>query len=180
MKKQKEEIVEHLGELQVPNLVFTERANGSIRVQQDFSTCPTMAEQHTAHLTDVNYLIERFKPDELAAYVAAKSQSKIPLPNHDWSKEPDSTGARNILYQLRQAYRDLPEDVRIHFKDHVEYLKFIDNPANAEKMIKLGFMTRKQVEATATEPNQIAQQQKEKAQQPAFDPTGTQKPPNPS
>lgn len=122
------------------------RSNGSVRIQQDFSNCPSMAEQHTAHLTNLNWLIDRFKPDELAAYIAARNDYRREIVGHDFSQEPSMQDAKNVVYQSRKAFDDLPDDVKNNFKNHVEFLKFIDNPANAEKMIKLGILTPKTIE----------------------------------
>lgn len=152
MKKQEKidystgEIIEQKFE-QLNQVIIKEtiRPNGTIRLQQDFSNCPTRAEQHTAHLTDINYLIQRYKPDELAAYIAAKSKSKQEIIGHDFSKEPDLQGAKNIIYKSKQQFEALDPKIRDSFKNHVEFLKFIDNPANAEKMVQLGLLTKKQV-----------------------------------
>lgn len=125
--------------------VITKRPNGTTRIQQDFQFCPTMAEQHTAHLTDINYLIERHKPDELAAYIAARSQYRQEIIGHDFSKEPSLQEAKNLVYQSQVNYNNLPEDIKKHFRNHVEFLKFVDNPANAEKMVKLGLLTKQEI-----------------------------------
>jgi len=123
------------------------RENGTRRIQQDFEFCPTMAEQHTAHLTDINYLIERYKPDELAAYMAARAQYRSEILGHDFAAELDLQEAKNVVYRSRQEFEKLPEEVRASFSNHLEFLKFMDNPANAEKMVKLGLMKPQQVEA---------------------------------
>lgn len=124
----------------------TVRPNGTLRIQQDFSNCPTMAEQHTAHLTNLNYLIAKYKPDELAAYMAAREVHRREILGHDFSVEPSLQEAKNIIYKSRKEFDELPEDVKSQFKNHVEFLKFIDNPANAEKMLKLGILTQKQID----------------------------------
>lgn len=146
-----EKIDMQTGEITSPKLnevivKITPRRNGSKRVQQDFSNCPTLAEQHTAHLTDINYLIKKYKPDELAAYIAAKNQYRQEIVGHDFSKEPSLMEAKNIIYRSQQEFENLSDDIKKNFRNHVEFLKFIDNPANAEKMIKLGILTTKQVE----------------------------------
>lgn len=124
----------------------TVRPNGSVRIQQDFSNCPTMAEQHTAHLTDINYLMKKYKPDELAAYIAARSQYRQEILGHDFSQEPSLQDAKNLVLQSRKEFESLPDDIRLQFPNHLEFIKFIDNPANAEKMIKMGLLKPKQVE----------------------------------
>lgn len=124
----------------------TVRPNGTLRIQQDFSNCPTMAEQHTAHLTNINYLIQKYKPDELAAYMAARSQYKREILGHDFSKEPELADAMNVVVKSKREFNALPDDIKKHFANHLEFLKFIDNPANEEKMIKLGLLTPKQID----------------------------------
>lgn len=137
----------HEAQLNEVVTVVTLRKNGSVRIQQDFSNCPSMAEQHTAHLTNINYLMEKFKPDELAAYVAARNSHRQEIIGHDFSREPNLQDAHNIIYRSKQEFENLSEDIKQHFKSHLEFLKFIDNPANEEKMYKLGILTKKQVEA---------------------------------
>lgn len=125
----------------------TKRPNGSTRYQLDFSNCPTLAEQHTAHLTNINYLMEKYKPDELAAYLAARNQYRQEILGHDFASEPNLQEARNVIYRSKQEFEELPDEIKHSFKNHLEFLKFIDNPANAEKMLKLGILKPKQLEA---------------------------------
>lgn len=126
----------------------TVRANGTIRIQQDFSNCPTLTEQHSAHLTDLNYLIEKYRPDELAAYMAARETYRQEILGHDFSNEPNLQESRNHVYRLKKAYDELPDDIRFQFRSPAEWYKFIDNPANQEKMLKLGLIKPKQLEET--------------------------------
>jgi len=160
----KEEIIKE-GKL---NEVITRtilRKNGTTRIQQDFEFCPTLAEQHTANVTDINWLMKQYKPDELAAYIAAKNQHRLELIGHDFSKEPNLQEAKNITYQLKQNFDALPEEVRSNFKNHVEFLKFIDNPANQEKMLKLGLMTKKEITQNVTPVTPTTQEAKEPKEQ---------------
>lgn len=139
----------------------TRRSDGSLRIQQDFTNCPTMAEQHTAHLSDINYLIAKYKPDELSAYLAARSQYRTEVLGHDFSQEPDLQDAKNILYKSKQEFETLPDEVKFQFKSHLEFLKFIDNPDNVQKMLKLGILTVNQIEKIQIPeqtPNQNLQQ----------------------
>lgn len=124
---------------------ITKRSNGTIRIQQDFSYSPTMAEQHTAHLTDINYLIKKYKPDELAAYIAARNQYRQEILGHDFASELTLQEAKNVVYRSQQEFERLPDDIKYSFKNHVEFLKFVDNPQNAEKLIKLGYITKEQL-----------------------------------
>lgn len=135
-------------ELKLNEIIFvhTTRADGSRRIQMDFRNCPSMAEQHTAHLSDVNYLVKKFQPDELAAYITARSAHRQEILGHDFSQEPSLQDAKNVIYHLRKSFEELPDSIRSHFKNHVEWLKFIDNPANQKKMIELGILTKKEIQ----------------------------------
>ncbi len=134
------------GELNKVIIVEKIRKDGSRRIQQDFQFCPSMAEQHTAHLTNINYLIEKYKPDELQAYINARNQYRQEIIGHDFSQEPNLQDSRNIIYKSKTEFEALPDDVKLNFKNHLEFLKFIDNPANAEKMLKLGILTQRQLD----------------------------------
>lgn len=137
---------EDLGTLNEVIIKTTKRPDGSIRIQQDFSNCPTMAEQHTAHLSDINYLIKTYKPDELQAYLNARAQHKREIIGHDFSQEPSLQDGLNVVVRSRKEFEALPEEIRKQFPNHLEFLKFVDNPQNVEKMIKLGLLTPKQIE----------------------------------
>lgn len=134
------------------------RPNRTTRIRQNFDACPSMAEQHTAHLSDINHLVEKYKPDELAAYLAAKAQYKQEIVGHDFSQEPDLQQARNEVYRLKENFKSLPEEVQANFRSHVEFMKFIDNPANAEKMLKLGILTKRQIQENTTTPPATTQE----------------------
>lgn len=134
------------GKLNEVLTVETIRADGSRRIQQDFQFCPSMAEQHTAHLSDINYLMSKYKPDELAQYLAARTQYRTEIIGHDFSREPNLQDARNVVYRSKQEFEALPEELRSSFQNHLEFLKFVDNPANQEKLIKMGLLTKTQIE----------------------------------
>lgn len=135
------------------------RPNGTLRIQQDWTFCPSLAEQHTAHLTDLNYLISKYKPDELAAYMAARNQYRQEILGHDFSTEPSLQDAKNAAYHARQQYESLDEDLKRQFLNPVEFFKFIDNPANQEKMIKLGLLTKKEISKMTTDSTTTTQEE---------------------
>lgn len=130
----------------------TVRPNGSLRIQQDFSNCPSLAEQHTAHLTNLNYLIEKYRPDELAAFMAARDSYRREIIGHDFSQEPDLQESKNHVYILRKNFLELPDEIKNNFKNAVEFYKFIENPANQEKMIRLGLLSQQEVTKLTSDP----------------------------
>lgn len=140
------------GKLNEVKYEIKKRPNGTLRIQQDFQYCPSMAEQHTAHLTDLNYLYQTYKPDELAQYLAAKNSHRQQIMNHDFSQEPNLQEAKNLNYQLQQAFQSLKPEIRSQFRNHVEFLKFIDVPENQDVLIRAGIMTKKEIAKHVTTP----------------------------
>lgn len=161
MKQKSEPIAE--GKLNEMKVIVTKRPNGTLRIQKDFQYCPTMTEQHTSHMTDLNYLMAKYKPDELAAYIAAKNQARQEIIGHDFSSEPNLQEAKNSVYQLQKNFEALDPEIKQHFRNHIDFLKFIDNPANAEKMLKLGLMTKREIKDNTT-PTTTTTTQEEKAE----------------
>lgn len=151
MAKKNETVDLKTGEITTPKFnemihVEYRRPDGSLRVAQDYSNCVSLTEQHTAHLTNINYLMDTYAPDELAAYLQARNQYRREIVGHDFSKEPDLQGAKNIVLQSREEFEKLDDKIKYQFKNHVEFLKFIDNPDNVEKMIKMGILTERQIQ----------------------------------
>lgn len=134
----------------------SKRANGTTRISWDYSNCPSMAEQHSAHLTDINLLMEKYKPDELAAYIVARGSWKREILGHDFSQELTLQDARNVVVESRRQFELLPDEIKQNFRSHVDFLKFLDNPANAEKMVKLGWLTQQQIDSVKLDtPNTV-------------------------
>lgn len=137
--------IEKQGKLNQIIVKTTKRANGSIRIQQDFDLCPSLAEQHSAHMSDINYLMEKYKPDELTAYIAARNQYRQEILGHDFSREPNLQTAKNIQLNMKRLYQNLPQEIQQQFGSPLDFLKFIDNPSNEEKLIKMGLMKKKEI-----------------------------------
>lgn len=135
------------------------RENGTVAVEIDYQYCPSLTEQHTAHLTDINYLMETYQPDEVANYILARSQYRREIQNHDFSVEPSLQESMNIAYKLSQDFEQLPDIVKHRFRTPLDYIKFIDNPKNAELMLAMGLLTPQQIQQTQnpTTENNVAQ-----------------------
>jgi len=133
---------------QLNEVIVTEeiRPNGTVRRRTDYKNCPTLAEQHTAHLTNLNYLIEKYQPDELAAYLAARDQYRQEIMGHDFASEPSLQDAKNHVYYSKQAYAELPEKVRNQFRSHLDFIKYADNPRNAQLLVDNGIVTSEQLQ----------------------------------
>lgn len=155
MKNQNKEIVSE-GKLHEVLTIVTTRPNGTKRIQQDFQFCPSKAEQHTAHLTDINYLLTKYTPDELTGYIIAKAGQKQAITGHDFSHEISMVEAKNRVYELKNVFQGLRPDVKSQFSTPLEFFKFVDNPHNVEKLKQLGLISES--EKQKINDNQITNQ----------------------
>lgn len=127
-------------------MIVEKRADGTVSMAPDFRFCPTLTDQHAAHTTDINYLMEKYQPDELATYMASRNQFRQEILGVDFSEEPQLQDAMNTRLKLQQAFEKLDPDIRNHFRNHVEFLRYLENPQNKEKLIKIGLLKEKQIQ----------------------------------
>lgn len=128
-------------------LVIEERRpDGSLRVAYDYEFCPSSTDQTQAHMSDLNYLIAKFKPDELAAYMAARNSYRQEILGHDFSMEPELADAKAIVNAARGVMQMLPLEVLRQFNSPLDFLRYLDNPQNQEALIKAGILTRKDMQ----------------------------------
>lgn len=120
------------------------RPDGSVRITEDYSNCVSMAEQHGS--MTVQELVDRYKPDQLAAYIAARDQARQPIIGHDFSQEPSLQDALNTKYYYQKYFNSLDPKIQAMFKSPLDFLKHVDNPANAEKLIELGIFKKPDIE----------------------------------
>lgn len=152
------------GKLNEVKKIIIKRPNGTLRIQQDFEFCPSLADQ-VGESTDLTYLVNKYKPDELAAYIAARNQHRLSIDNHDWSNEPSLQEAKNRVLQLQQAFATLPDDVKAYFNNnHLKFLKFIDDPQNQQTMLKLGLLKERQIAENTTTQTTTTQEAKDKTE----------------
>lgn len=156
-KQQNLEVVSE-GKLHEINYKFTKRENGSVRIQQDFEFCPSLTDQHSAKETDLNYLMEKFQPDELANYIVARSRSRPEITGYDFSQEPTLQEAKNEAYRLSEAFKTLPEEIQSTFKSVGKFLDYIDDEKNVDAMIKMGLLSRKKIEEIKADPTKTTNQ----------------------
>lgn len=122
---------------------------GSVRIQQDFSTCISTTDQHAGHAVDINYLVQRYKPDELSMYLAAKAQQRQKIEGYDFSKEPNLQEAKNEVYRLEQLFEKLPKNIKKEFNGVVDFMKFLDSPVNVDKLVDLKIFTKSELKSEA-------------------------------
>lgn len=127
-------------------VIYDKHRGPQPRIRYDFQNCPTRAEQHSWKETNIPELMKRFKPDELAQYIAARGSDRQEIVGHDFASEPNLQEASNEVLSMKKAFGRIPEEIRNQFNSHLEFLKFIDNPANQDKMIAMGLLKKTEIE----------------------------------
>lgn len=140
------EQVQEMGKLNELIVKETKRENGTTRIQISFENCISKTDQSQIDSTDVNKLIARHSPQELDLFLSMRNAHRQEIVGQDFSKEPDLQTAMNEVYRLKQIFSELEPDLKQQFKNVKEFVTFVDNPDNAEKLVKLGLLTKKQVE----------------------------------
>ena len=142
------EIVEDLGKLDEVIVKTTIRKKGAKRrIREYYDACPSRTDPTGRWETDINHLIKKYSPDELAMYLAARNTHRQEITNHDFSNEPTLQDARHQLYKIGKVFENLPPEVKGRFGTPLEFMKFMDNPDNEEIMTKLGFVKKKDMES---------------------------------
>ena len=135
-----------------------------LRVQQSFENCISRTDTTGAEMTDLNALIAKYSPNELANYIAMKRAGQTPIVGHDFTKEPSLQNAMNERYRLNTMFDNLDPQLRKQFKNVLEFLKFVDDPHNKDQVIRLGLVTEKQVQEiqkAVTTPTPTQEKEKE-------------------
>ena len=115
---------------------------GEYRIQQCFADVPSQADQSQRDENNISLLVKKYKPDELAQYLALKNQSRTPIEDHDFSEEPNLQEAMNSAYQIKEQFASLPEEIQFKFRGNpVEFLKFCANPQNLKQLEQWGLAT---------------------------------------
>lgn len=127
-------------------LIVKKRPNGSYSYCQDFQYCISKTDQHSSYMTDINYLMEKYKPDELAQYIAARNSHRVEITNHDFTIEPSLQDAKNELYNLKKDFEALPPEIKSQFQSTLDFMKFIDDPRNHSQMVRMGLIEPKKTE----------------------------------
>lgn len=124
----------------------------AIRSQYDGSRVPVLMEcsgkagksrtkQQFAHEADVNNIMARYRRTGLLVDPAAVNQSRVARYG-DFSGGVDFQAAQNKIALVRNAFGELPSDIRRLFdNDPAQLLDYISDPANADEAAELGLLT---------------------------------------
>lgn len=131
----KQEFVLNDGSIVTGKPIIQTRDN-YIRPKKVF-TQESRAQQQFKDECDINSILRRFEKTRTLPIV------DTPPSFGDFSNVPSFTEALNLLNDARESFMDLSAVQRAHFdNDPAKFLDFCSNPANADKLVELGFMVR--------------------------------------
>lgn len=101
---------------------------------------------------DINTILKNYKKTGLLSHVS-QYQGKY----EDLSQPTDYQTALNLVIDAQLAFDTLPSQIRKQFQnDPAQFLNFVDNPENEDKMIEMGLLPPKTL-AQPIEPATSAQ-----------------------
>lgn len=133
------EVVEDLGRLNEIKVVVT-KVGKRTRVQQDFSACVSIADFSEAHMTDLNWLFETMRPDELQAFMAARASQRQPVYLDLTGLPSTRQDLMNLKYEMSESFKKLPTELKTLFGDPLGMVKSLSSVDTREKLEKLGFV----------------------------------------
>lgn len=144
------ENMENLKEIEATEIVSERNDHspnhpGFLRIQRDWSDVPSMADQSQRDENNINVLMEKYKPDELAQYLAQRNINRMEITDHDFSQEPNLQNAMNSAYEIKELFNSLDEEIKYRFRGKpAEFLKFCSNPQNQAQLEKWGLHNLKE------------------------------------
>jgi len=103
-----------------------------MRIQKKF-TQATLAQQHAKDEVDINNIMKRYRKTGIIDHVAKHQGS---YGEHDGI---DYHSSMNIIRKADEMFLELPSQVRKEFgNDPAEFLDFVDNSANIERLSEMG------------------------------------------
>jgi len=99
---------------------------------------PTKTQQSFRDETDINHIIDKFGVENVA-------QNPRQMPSSsDFYETFDYQTAQNTIRQAHEAFMDQPAHIRAEFdNDPGKFIKFLEDPDNQDKAIKLGLATKR-------------------------------------
>lgn len=94
----------------------------------------TKVEQSHKHLTDINLLLEPAMRKGLLRHTVKFAGQYDDIPVADFRT------AMSTVAKAKSMYEELPANIRKEFKSPEKFLEFVQNPANGEKLKKLGML----------------------------------------
>ena len=97
---------------------------------------PSLTVQDQAEACDINSMLERYEKTGVIT-----TMQTLPF-DGDFTRIPDFQTALNAVMSAQAMFDSLPAKVRREFdNDPAKFLDFMDDPANADRIIELGLAT---------------------------------------
>lgn len=102
------------------------------------TTGESMTRQSDAKGTDIAMLVRRFTE------TGAMPMTPVPPRFADFTDAPDFSTLMHRIVKARESFEALPWKLRERFVTMENFVKFCDNPENAEEMVKLNLAVKRE------------------------------------
>lgn len=104
------------------------------RVQTPIGSEPSMTKQEFKDETDINQIMHRYQRTGAIDHYAKWS------PSYGEFSACDFQESLNLVNRARQMFADLPSSIRNLTESPEGFLNFVQDPANAPKLVELGLV----------------------------------------
>jgi len=130
----REQRVERVTKMQIPNKVISQGADGRVRVQTRFIPGSSKTQQQFKDQCDVNKIMAKYQTTGQFLHLSGKQGVFA-----DVSQITDYNQMHQKILDAKNMFGALPSNIRLRFgNDPAQLLAFMQDPQNLEEGIKLG------------------------------------------
>lgn len=105
----------------------------------------TMTKQSHKDECDVNIIVKRYQKTGVLTHLNGQ------IPRYDDATPVDLHMALNIINQASAMFDEIPATIRKQFNnDPAQFIEFVNNPANADKLVELGLAEKLPQQSSTT------------------------------
>lgn len=125
---------------------------------------PSLTKQHFKSETNINTIMSRYEKQGIVDHI-----NKHKGTYGEFADIPDYQEALNKMKLAEEMFMELPSRVRNYFQnDPVQFVEFVQNPANEGKLVEIGLAKAKPVsDAQASTDKQVVKETTKKATAPS-------------
>lgn len=131
-------------------ILVSERSNGRKRVQLICNMEECKTEQKFKDECDINWLVNKYDPRTLAE-MRSKTEGQ-----YGFVDSQSFQDAMYIVAKADQMFDQVPSQIRKRFENNpAQFLEFVQNPDNAEELVKMGLARNREDIASKVTQEQV-------------------------
>ena len=132
------------------------------------STDPSLTQQQFRDEADINYIVRAYDTTGVYPSINPVDNSRVPMFG-DFTGVPESAQeAYNFILDAKANFDHLPLEIRKRFNyDPGEFLAFVEDPRNADELVRLGLAVKVQEDTVKEDKNTVSDEKKSSSKEDA-------------